>query len=96
MKFSELQKVIEMMDDYMCLVISYNPEVCGITYHPEKEFEFLIGENGNTYPLFVKNWEIYNRNGDKCIEIMRNAYDTFSDMMAAINRFEEKWKAYKK
>ena len=31
----------------------------------------------------------------KNIKIMRNAYDIFPDMMAAIEKFEEKWKIYR-
>lgn len=97
LKFSEIQKVMEMMDDYMNLTVSWNPRVCGITYDPQRdyEFEFAIKEAGS-YSLYVKNWEIYNSNAEKCIDVMRKAYDDCPDMMAAIDRFEEKWKVYKK
>lgn len=96
--FSEFQKVMEMMNDYMSLVISLGAKVCGITYDSRKyyEFEFVIEESGTIYSLFVKNWEIYNINGNKCIDIMRDAYDTFPDMISKIEKFEKKWKIYKK
>ena len=49
--FSEFQKVMEMMDDYMSLVISLGAKVCGITYDSRKyyEFEFVIEESGTIY-----------------------------------------------
>ena len=95
--FPEFQKVMEMMDDYMNLAISWDPRVCGITYDPQREyeFEFTIKEATRPYTLYIKNWEIYNSNAEKCIDVMRSAFDDSPDMMAAIDRFEKKWKVYK-
>ena len=94
--FSEFQKVMEMMDDYMQLTISYDYQVQNITYDLEKEFMFEITESRNNFFLYVKNWEIYNSNGEKCIDVMRSAYDDCPDILVAIDRFEEKWSDFRK
>lgn len=88
--FSELSYIMLMMKDYMDMVCA-DYKIIRILYTQQKGFEFVFMEFSDTYTLYVKDWEILTEDGQKCIELMKSAYDNCPDMLHAIDIFENKW-----
>lgn len=79
-----------MMKDYMDMV-SADYKIIRILYTQQKGFEFVFMENGDTYTLYVKDWQIFTEDGQNCIDLMKSVYDNSPDMLQAIDAFENKW-----